>query len=167
MTAEAKGSTTPGVNHGDIVGNIKAVDIPQKKISFVGINKNAESDTGEKLVDIFGVFEYGSDGPIVPKGHPYLAIPVSKEAQRAGRSPRDFPRPLIFLDDPMTDGAALAEEGEVFGDYEIHYVLLPKVTIEERPTLRPLYKIMQKIGKKEYSKTIEKVVVGKGYGHVF
>lgn len=74
-------------------------------------------------------------GTVVPKRAKALAIPVTREAARAG-SPRAFPRPLFVLKkagDPR--GGVLAERPERGGRPVVHYLLRRSVTVPARPFL--------------------------------
>lgn len=73
-------------------------------------------------------------GTVTPKGHPFLAIPATREAERAG-SPRRFPRPLTVR---------LGHRGGVFlalrgrgrsAVLEVVYFLVRSVTVPARPYL--------------------------------
>lgn len=155
LTIEAKGSSTPLIQHGDLLGSIKPHRI-DGDIWFVGILKNAKTSDGDSLVDIANVLEHGSDGPIRPKNGKYLAIPVTYKAQRAG-SPLNYPGHLIFLNNPMTPGAVFVD----FEDEEVQYVLLPEVTIPPRPARQ---KVIDQFGpklQKMYADGIAEEVSGK------
>lgn len=65
-------------------------------------------------------------GVVVPKLAKWLAIPITREAQRAG-SPRRFPRPLDPVFGPV--GGVLKEAGTDL----VQYVLTKSVTIPPRP----------------------------------
>ncbi len=157
LTIEAKGSSTPLIQHGDLIGSIKPhrVDI-SGDTWFVGILKNAKTSDGEDLVDIANVLEHGSDGPIKPKNGKYLAIPVTYKAQRAG-SPLAYPGHLIYLNNPMTAGAVFVD----FEEEEVQYVLLTEVTIQPRPAKKEATKNFGPKLRKMYADGIRDEVMGK------
>ncbi len=68
--------------------------------------------------------EFG--GRIAPKGHPYLAIPLTDQA--AGYAPREFPGELHVQGNALVDQAGVAQ-----------YVLAPSVTLPAHPYLRPAF----------------------------
>lgn len=83
-------------------------------------------------------------GTVTPHGHPFLAIPRTPEALRAG-SPRRFGRPLIFVG-TSNRSAVLIEtkkrRGKKTGEYGrkkllgvLQFLLLRSVTIPARPFL--------------------------------
>lgn len=74
-------------------------------------------------------------GVIVPKNAKALAIPLTRDAARAG-SPRDFPRPLFIL----PSGKALAEtkrkgRGGRIRELVVQYALVQRVVIPARKFL--------------------------------
>lgn len=157
LTIEAKGSSTPLIQHGDLIGSIKPHKVSiDGDIWFVGILKNAKTSDGDSLVDIANVLEHGSDGPIRPKNGKYLAIPVTYKAQRAG-SPLNYPGHLIFLNNPMTEGAVFVD----FEEEEVQYVLLTEVTIPPRPAKREAAKSFGPKLQKMYADGIREEVMGK------
>ncbi len=85
-----------------------------------------------------GVHQFG--GVIAPKAAKALAIPVTKEAARAG-SPRRFPRPLFLLKGKAGKPGCLAESKETgrgkakTKTVVVHYVLVAKVVVPARPYL--------------------------------
>jgi len=136
LTIEAKQSSTPLVDHGDLIGSIKPKKMKiEGNLWFVGILKNAKTKDGKSLADIASVMEYGSDGKITPKEATYLAIPLTRKASRAG-SPRNYPGHLIFLRNPNTMGAVFVD----FESEEVQYILLEWVEIPPRPSRKKALK---------------------------
>lgn len=73
-------------------------------------------------------------GTVAPKRGKFLAIPLTKEARRAG-SPRRFPRKL---EPRIRKGGAAGVMGEVGKDgrlAKVHYALVKSVTVPARPFL--------------------------------
>lgn len=88
-------------------------------------------------LDKAALHQYG--GTIRPKGHPFLAIPVSREAERVG-SPRRFPEELTYL--PAKEGRSspifvtFVQSGRGKNKTTktvVHYVLTPQVEVPARP----------------------------------
>lgn len=86
-------------------------------------------------------------GVIRPKRGKYLAIPITKEAKRAGRA-RRFPRPLtpiigrggrsgVLVELPRVKGKGKAKARRSGGSRPgtVHYVLVRSVTVPARPFL--------------------------------
>lgn len=74
-------------------------------------------------------------GTIVPKNAKALAIPLTREAQRAG-SPRDFKRPLVLLKRQGKPSLLVTTKGKgKNARLEPQYILLASVTIPVRPFL--------------------------------
>jgi len=99
-------------------------------------------------------------GVVRPTNAQSLAIPVTKEAQRAG-SPRRFPRPLFVLkkrEDPR--GGALAERVTRRGKSEVvvHYLLRKSVKVPAREFWGLSSEAVNAIG----SATVEFLVSGFG-----
>lgn len=136
LTAKAKGSSTPLVDHRDLLRAIHARKMGD--VWFIGILKSAKTTDGDSLENIAKVLEYGTIKPIRPKRAKWLCIPVTKKASRVG-SPRDFDGALIFINNEEDPGSAILmdENGEV------HYVLLKKVSIRARPSMRTSWTIFQ------------------------
>lgn len=166
-TAEAKGSTTPLINHGDLVNSIRAQRM-QEKVWFTGIHKSAKrrSESGSyqnALISVAEIMEYGTKGPIKPKGHPYLSIPVTKKASRAG-SPRKYPGDLIpffpeghqfgiLVDSFSRSGRGKDSRGSV------QFILvrsMPK--IKARPSMRIAYSRFQPIAEKMWAEAVRREV---------
>lgn len=156
LTIEAKGSSTPLIDHGDLIGSIKPHKVSLDGDTwFVGILKNAKTSDGESLVDIANFLEHGSDGPIKPKKK-YLAIPVTKRASRLG-SPLNYDGKLVFLNNPATPGAVLYD----FEADEVAYVLLKEMTVPPRPAKREATKNFGPKLQKMYADGIREEVMGK------
>lgn len=84
-----------------------------------------------------GASLHQTGGVIVPKRAKALAIPVTKEAVRAG-GPRTFPRPLFVLGKKGGGNGALAErpaKGHGKGKPVVHFLLRKSVTVPARPYL--------------------------------
>lgn len=153
LTRESKKSSSPLIDHGDLLGNIKTHKTAGKW--FVGILKNAKTDSGDSLVNVALTLEYGSDGPIRPKKGKYLAVSVTRVASRAG-SPWSYPGHLTFLDDKRTPGAVFVD----FETEEIQWVLLKEVTIPPRPAMRHVYNKFLPKARKMYADAIRAEVYG-------
>lgn len=145
LTSGAKGSSTPLIDRGDLVGSIhrKKIAANQKASSwFVGVSKNAKDRDGKSLVDIALVHELGAPS-ITPKRAKALAIPMTKQAARVG-SPRQYPSKLIFI--PFKNrgsgngigGLYVARQLKTRTKFDkMVYMLVKKVTIPPRPTRQP------------------------------
>lgn len=147
LTSIAKKSTTPLVDHGDLIGSIRAYRKGKKW--FTGVLKGAKKKDGGSLYDIAMLHEYGSKKPIKPKGHPFLSIPVTRKASRAG-SPRNM-EGLVFH--KTSKGGVLCEHKA--RSTIIHYILTPSVTIPARPALRRSHARFIPISKQRYADVIK------------
>lgn len=93
------------------------------------------------------IHQYG--GTITPKGHPFLAIPQTREAQRAGGA-KNFPRPLVavigqrggvLLEKRTTGKGRRAKVKDV-----VQYILTRRVVIPARPFLGLGQKLIDRFG---------------------
>lgn len=58
-TIKSKGSSTPLINDGDLIGSIKVHKTP--KGYLVGVNRKAYNSKGDSLLNIFAILTYGVD----------------------------------------------------------------------------------------------------------
>ncbi len=157
LTKAVKKSSKPLVDHGDLINSIKAQRM-QNNVWFVGIHKNAKrrDDSGGyqmALISIAEIMEYGTRGPIKPKGHPFLSIPLTRDASRAG-SPRKYPGKLT----PII--ARNGSHGVLIDEKADSQFLLVKMmpVIKPRPAMRKAYERFAPIAQKMWADAVSKEV---------
>lgn len=167
LTLLVKQSTTPLIDHGDLIANIKVHRL-ERHYFFVGIRKGAKrKKNGMDLVSVAEILEYGS-GPIKPHGHPYLAIPLTRKASRAG-SPLNFPGKLHFVGITKSKSEEYISRGFESDALFIddggtpQYLLTHEISgIPPRPALKRAFDSFYKIAEKMWEEELRRIV----YGHV-
>ncbi len=157
LTKAVKHSSKPLVDHGDLINSINAQRM-QSNVWFVGIHRNAKrrDDSGSyqmALISIAEIMEYGTKGPIKPKGHPFLSIPLTRDASRAG-SPRKWGGNLV----PLI--AKNKEHGVLIDDSGKAQFLLVRMVpaIKPRPAMRKAYERFAPVAQKMWADAVAKEV---------
>lgn len=157
LTKSIKKSSRPLVDHGDLVNSIHAQRMGNH-VWFVGILKNAKrrDDSGGyqmALISIAEIMEYGTKGPIKPKGHPFLSIPLTRDASRAG-SPRKWSGNLVpIIAKNKEHGVLIDERGKA------QFLLVRMMpAIKPRPAMRKAYERFSPIAQKMWADAVAKEV---------
>lgn len=146
------GSAWPPLKHAR--ANSKGADKPLRDEGMLMASVTSANGAGhvEELTDSYLVLGTNLDyarvhqegGTIRPKGHPFLAIPLTREADRAG-SPRDFGAELVPV---IKNGKGILlerREGRRGVEEIAQYALVQSVVIPARPFLGFSQKVIEKI----------------------
>jgi len=92
-TVKKKGSSTPLVSDGDLVGSI--ISMKTSKGYLVGVHRNATNENGDKIANIFAIHTFGFDG-------------VNKNGKKMKIHKRDAITPALkenekYLEDTMNE----------------------------------------------------------------
>ena len=100
MTIANKGSSSPLIDKGDLVGSVTYAT-PNENTVFIGVRKSAKSKDGGALANVAAVHEFGCTIRVTPKMRAYLhyqGIHLKSSTQYISVPPRPYLRPT--LDDP-------------------------------------------------------------------